>query len=66
MALLPQVGVALALALSIKTTFDVPRFGIQGHRLATVVINILLFTTILTEIVGPLLTRRALRRAGEA
>lgn len=66
MALLPQVGVALALALSIQTTFDTPNFGATGHRLATVIINVLLFTTILTEIVGPLLTRRALRRAGEA
>ncbi len=64
-ALLPQVGVALALALSIKKTFDVPAFGTRGHEIATVIINVLLLTTIFTEVIGPLLTRRVLRKAGE-
>jgi len=64
-ALLPQVGVALALALSIQKDFDIPRFGESGHRMAELIINILLFTTIITEVVGPLLTRAMLRRAGE-
>lgn len=65
LALLPQVGVALALALSVAKEFDNTTFGVRGHQLATVVINVLLFTTILTEIIGPLLTRIALKRAGE-
>lgn len=64
-ALLPQVGVALALALSIKKDFTGPRFGATGDELATTVINVLLLTTVLTEIVGPLLTRRVLRASGE-
>jgi len=64
-ALLPQVGVALALALSIKKDFDIPRFGETGHELAILIINVLLFTTIITEIIGPLLTRSMLRKAGE-
>ncbi len=63
--LLPQVGVALALALSISKEFTKPIYGDEGTRLATVIINLLLFTTIITEIVGPLLTRFALTRAGE-
>lgn len=65
-ALLPQVGVALALALAISTEFTSPEYGSAGKAIATTIINVLLFTTILTEIVGPLLTRRVLRVAGEA
>ncbi|KGE71671.1 cation:proton antiporter [Spirochaeta lutea] len=65
LSLLPQVGVALALALAISKQFTNPRFGPAGHDLATVIINVLLFTTIITEIIGPLLTRFALGKAGE-
>jgi len=64
-ALLPQVGVALALALSVKKTFDIPKYGQTGHDLSVTVINVLLFTTILTEIIGPMLTRHVLQKAGE-
>ena len=63
--LLPQVGVALALALSINKEFTKPIFGEEGAQMANVIINILLFTTIITEIIGPLLTRFALTKAGE-
>ena len=56
---------ALALALSISKEFTKPVYGTQGSEMATVIINILLFTTIITEIVGPLLTRFALTKAGE-
>jgi Kef-type K+ transport system membrane component KefB len=64
-ALLPQVGVALALALAINKEFTLPKYGSAGATMATIVINVLLFTTIITEIVGPLLTRFALKKAGE-
>ncbi len=64
-ALLPQVGVALALALAVDQDFRIPKFGDTGDMLATVVINILLFTTIITEVVGPLLTGVALKKSGE-
>lgn len=64
-ALLPQVGVALALALSINKEFTSQAYGVVGTDIARYVINILLLTTILTEVVGPLATRRVLRRAGE-
>jgi len=30
------------------------------------VINVLLFTTLITEIIGPVMTRWAIRQAGEA
>jgi len=65
LALLPQVGVALALALSVQQDFARPEFGDRGVELATVVINVLLLTTVLTEIVGPILTRRVLLASGE-
>lgn len=64
-SLLPQVGVALALALAINKEFTLPKYGSQGATMATIVINVLLFTTIITEVVGPMLTRYALKKAGE-
>ncbi|MFH1006202.1 MAG: cation:proton antiporter [Candidatus Latescibacterota bacterium] len=62
-SLWPQIGVALALAITVGKDFD--RYGSEGHFLAALVINILLFTTLITEIVGPLMTRWAIGRAGE-
>ncbi len=64
-SLLPQVGVALALALAINKKFGSGQYGDVGLQLASTIINVLLFTTIITEIVGPLLTRYALHKAGE-
>lgn len=63
--LLPQVGVALALALSINKEFTKGIYGAQGAEIAHYIINILLFTTIITEIIGPIMTRFSLKRAGE-
>ena len=65
LSLLPQVGVALALALAINKKFGSGQFGDAGLQLASTIINVLLFTTIITEIIGPVLTRYALRKAGE-
>lgn len=65
MSLLPQVGVAVALALVVAHEFGKGACGPEGVRLASTVVNVLLFTTIITEIVGPLLTRRSLMLAGE-
>jgi Kef-type K+ transport system membrane component KefB len=65
MGLIPQVGVAVALAILVDRTFGTGTYGEAGVNLATVVINILLFTTIITEVVGPVLTRFAITQAGE-
>ena len=65
LSLIPQVGVAIALAMLVKKEFDIPAFGEAGANLSVMVINILLFTTIITEILGPLLTKWALHKAGE-
>jgi Kef-type K+ transport system membrane component KefB len=61
--LLSQVGVAIGLSLVVAREFGDQ--GPIGYELAITVINVLLGTTIVTEIVGPILTRYGLRRAGE-
>ncbi len=63
--LLPQVGVAIAMMMIVKDMFEIPLYGKEGSELAMIVINVLLFTTIVTEIIGPLLTRYALTKSGE-
>lgn len=64
-SLVPQVGVAIALAIVVKKEFGGGDFGEAGTNLAVLVINILLFTTIITEVLGPVLTKWALTKAGE-
>lgn len=65
LTLLPQVGVALALALAINKKFNTTQYGAIGHNAAILIINILLLTTVITEILGPMLTRWALFKSGE-
>lgn len=62
--LISQVGVAIGLSLVVAKEF-MP-LGEAGKNLAVNVINILLATTVITEIVGPILTKYALVKAGEA
>jgi Kef-type K+ transport system membrane component KefB len=62
-SLFPQIGVAVALAIVVEKNFG--PLGSEGEHLSNLVINILLFTTIITEVVGPLFTKRALKKAGE-
>ncbi len=62
--LISQVGVALGLALVVTREFA--PLGSVGKDLSSLVINVLLATTIFTEIIGPILTRRALIKTGEA
>ncbi len=64
-SLIPQVGVAVALALSVSQKFGTEEYGKAGTELASIVINVLLFTTIITEIIGPVLTRISLTKAKE-
>ena len=64
-SLLPQVGVAIALAIMVRKEFGQPLYGDAGSELAALVINVLLFTTIITEIIGPFLTKWVLGKAGE-
>jgi len=57
--LLSQVGVAVGLAIIVSEMF-------AGTEIGSLVLTILLATTIVTEIVGPLMTKRAIFIAGEA
>ena len=58
LALIPQAGVAIGLSLSLQSH---PGF----EPFAFYVINVVIATTIIHELAGPLLTRYVLRRAGE-
>lgn len=66
--LIPQIGVAVALALAVKREFGDPKgiYGQAGADMAILIINVLLCTTIITELIGPLMTRFALIKSGEA
>ncbi|MBQ4099492.1 MAG: cation:proton antiporter [Clostridia bacterium] len=56
--LFPQAGVALGMALIVKS---LPALGVVG----TIVENITLFSVLIYELVGPFLTKLALTKAGE-
>ena len=62
--LLSQVGVAIGLAMVVSTQFS--QLGAEGKHISNLVINILLTTTVFTEIIGPLMTRYALTKTGDA
>lgn len=62
-SLWPQIGVAVALAIMVERDFG--HLGIMGSNLAKLAVNVLLFTTIFTEILGPLMTKISLEKAGE-
>ncbi|MGY6276384.1 cation:proton antiporter [Methylomonas sp. MgM2] len=61
--LLSQVGIAIGLSLVVAAEFT--PLGPSGEALALTVVNVLLGTTLVTEILGPILARHALTRAGE-
>ena len=56
--LLPQAGVALGMAIKVGNTA-----GFEAD--ADIVRNITLFAVLIYELVGPIMTRDALKRAGE-
>ncbi|PKM95377.1 MAG: potassium transporter [Firmicutes bacterium HGW-Firmicutes-1] len=56
--LLSQIGVAVGLAIVISHEF-------AGTEIGSLVITVLLATTVITEIVGPLCTRFAIMKSGE-
>jgi len=62
--LLSQAGVAIGLALSIANRFDA--YGEAGVQLGQMVINVITATTFVVQIVGPIMVKFAVVRAGEA
>jgi len=61
--LLPQAGVAVGLAL--MTARELAPYGEVGGRISALVINTIAATTVFFEVVGPIVTKIALTRAGE-
>jgi Kef-type K+ transport system membrane component KefB len=64
-SLIPQLGVSVALALAVKKQFTKPVYGAAGSHMSILVINVLLLTTIFTEILGPVFTYFSLKKAGD-
>jgi Kef-type K+ transport system membrane component KefB len=58
--LLPQSGVAIALAYSVEKQY------VAAPEIGLLIFNTLLLTAALTEIIGPLLTKYAVINSGEA
>ncbi|MBN1284562.1 MAG: cation:proton antiporter [Anaerolineae bacterium] len=63
LALLSQAGVAIGLSLSIAHRFDA--YGAEGEALGRLVINVITATTFVVQILGPIMVKRAIVRAGE-
>lgn len=61
--ILSQAGVAIGLALYVQRTFS--GYGEMGAWIGTTIITTVTATSVIFEIIGPILTRFALRRAGE-
>ena len=58
LALLPQAGVAIGLALSLQK-----HEGLE--QIAPIILNIIITTTLIHELIGPFLTRYALKKSGD-
>ena len=60
LVLFPQSGVAIALAYTVQKDFS------SAPEIGLLIFNTLLFTAALTEVIGPLATKYAVIKAGEA
>jgi Kef-type K+ transport system membrane component KefB len=63
MGILSQAGVAIGLALIVKYEFS--PLGTEGARIGSAVITTVTATCIFFEIIGPILTKIALKKSGE-
>ena len=59
--LLPQAGVALGMANTVKGYYA----NVEGSEVGVIVVSITLFAVLVYELVGPMLTKIALQKAGE-
>jgi NhaP-type Na+/H+ or K+/H+ antiporter len=64
LGILSQAGVAIGLAMLASGQFR--SFGEQGRDIAVVILNTICATTVFFEIIGPVGTRIAINKAGEA
>ncbi len=58
LALFPQAGIAIGLSLSL---YHEPGF----EMMASIILNVILATTVVHELVGPLFTKYVLKKSGE-
>ncbi|MEX2445054.1 MAG: cation:proton antiporter [Alkalispirochaeta sp.] len=63
LGILSQAGVAIGLALYVQRTFS--EYGDMGTWIGTTIITTVTATSVVFEVIGPILTKFALRRAGE-
>lgn len=63
LALLSQAGVAIGLALESQARFA--ELGAEGIALGTLILNVVTATMLVVQIVGPVLVKYAISRAGE-
>lgn len=63
LALLSQAGVAIGLALSIDSRFRA--YGEEGAELGALVVMIITATTFVVQLIGPVLVKWSITRAGE-
>ncbi|MCK5860936.1 MAG: cation:proton antiporter [Candidatus Hydrogenedentes bacterium] len=63
LGILSQAGVAIGLALYVQRTFS--EYGEAGAWIGTTIITMVTATSVVFEVIGPILTKIALRRAGE-
>lgn len=59
--LLPQAGVALGMAIKVGEVFNSTAFDSLG----VIIANVTIFSVLIYELVGPLITKIALKKAGE-
>ncbi|MBN1564350.1 MAG: cation:proton antiporter [Anaerolineae bacterium] len=63
LALLSQAGVAIGLALASSNRFT--DLGPKGEDLAKLIVNVITATTFVVQLIGPILVKVAITRAGE-
>ncbi len=63
MALLSQAGIAIGLALIVKSEFR--DYGAEGVRIGGIVLTTITASCIIFELIGPVLVKIALRKSGE-
>ncbi len=64
LGLLSQAGVAIGLAYLVVR--ELAPLGVAGQRISSIVLTVIAATTIVFEIVGPIFTKLAITKAGEA
>lgn len=63
LGLLSQAGVAMGLAIASSRRFI--HLGEEGETLAVLIINVILGTTFIVQLIGPIFVKVAIQRAGE-